>query len=114
MNLTKAVMFVVGACLTSTMGMGDVQTSCIDKPGIVYKIAKREGWYVKGSLPRRLKNPGSLVYAHQRGASKHRSGFAKFNTDLAGWEALEHDVSYKKRHGKNFQLAWNYLKPFYW
>lgn len=47
-------------------------------------IARAEGWYVEGSLPRRLNNPGSL---------KDRAGkLIAFATPEEGWSALKRQV----------------------
>lgn len=101
---------VIFAVLTSlAMGQIDVHTACLDRPGVIYKIARKEGWYKEGTLPRRLNNPGALVCAHQRGSTCHRSGFARFSTALEGWNALDRDVASKIKHHIKLHKAWEYL-----
>jgi len=100
-------LLVMGVSLS--LGSKDVPTSCLDRPGVVYKISRQEGWYKNGSLPRRLNNPGSLVFAHQHHATRHHSGFAQFDTALAGWNELDRDVTYKLRHHIKLHKGWKYL-----
>lgn len=93
----------------STLGVMDQHDRCLDRPGVVYKIARKEGWYKRGTLPQRLNNPGSLVFAHQRGATRHKSGFAQFGSSVLGWNALQRDVENKLQRKKSLRLAWAYL-----
>ena len=76
---------------------------------IVYYIAKKEGYSKNGSLPYRLHNPGSLIFAHQHHATRHHSGFAQFDTALAGWNELDRDVTYKLKHHIKLHKGWKYL-----
>jgi hypothetical protein len=62
-------------------------------------LARAEGWGQADSLVRRLHNPGGLVYAGQRDASKGPGGYARFKTDLDGWHALERDLERKIARG---------------
>ena len=100
-------LLVMGISLS--LGSKDVHTSCIDKRSIVYHIARSEGFYKRGSLPNRLHNPGSLVYARQHGAVHHRSGFAQFATNQEGFEALDRYVSSKLRRHIKLHKGWKYL-----
>lgn len=54
--------------------------------------ARFEGYYIEGTLAQRLNNPGVLVYAGQRNASKHESGFCQFIYEGDGWEALRNQL----------------------
>lgn len=51
---------------------------------IAQAIARAEGWYVPGSLPRRLNNPGSLKL--------DGDNLTRFGTVQQGWNALYHQV----------------------
>jgi hypothetical protein len=59
-------------------------------------IAKAEGYYVKGSLSARNKNPGNIKSVHgykfdgQIGVDKH--GHVIFRNDNKGWAALQNQV----------------------
>lgn len=92
-----------------SLGTCDVPKTCYDHPAITYKIAHREGYYLNGSLPNRLHNPGAIVFACQRNATRGSKGFAKFATVEAGWEALDRDVTLKVRRGINLKKGWKYL-----
>lgn len=72
-------------------------------------IAVKEGFYKPNSLPARLHNPGSLVYARQRLAVAGDRGFAQFPNDREGWAALERDLSKKIIRGTPLHVAWEYL-----
>lgn len=72
-------------------------------------IAVKEGFYKPNSLPARLHNPGSLVYARQRAATPGERGFARFPTDRDGWAALERDLDKKITRGTPLRIAWAYL-----
>jgi hypothetical protein len=58
-------------------------------------IARAEGFYVKGSIPNRLHNPGDIrshlqhAYPGQIGLSH---GYVIFRNDHAGWAALERQI----------------------
>lgn len=51
-------------------------------------VAKKEGYYNKGTLAHRLNNPGNLRFAGQPGAVADPSGFARFPSKEAGFNAL--------------------------
>jgi hypothetical protein len=59
-------------------------------------IARAEGFYVKGSIPNRLHNPGDIrshslhAYPGQIGLSH---GYVVFRNNRAGWSALEHQIT---------------------
>jgi len=59
-------------------------------------IARAEGFYVKGSIPNRLCNPGDIrshsshAYPGQIGL---RHGYVVFKNNRAGWAALEHQIT---------------------
>jgi hypothetical protein len=59
-------------------------------------IARTEGFYVKGTIPNRLHNPGDIraksktAYAGQVGLSKR--GYVIFKNDAWGWSALEKQI----------------------
>lgn len=62
-------------------------------------LAVVEGWNIPGSVVRRLHNPGALVFSGQPGAIRSDLGYAKFETDEAGWQAFRRDLSVKKQRG---------------
>ncbi len=75
-------------------------------------IAKLEGWGKPGTRPRRLHNPGALVFAHQRGARRGEGGFAAFLNDELGWRALDVDNRIKKQRGlSNLDVAYARCGP---
>lgn len=80
-------------------------------PAIVRAIGVREGFFKKRTAPRRLKNPGSLVYAGQPRARKteRRDRMAAFEREEDGWEALERDVRSKLERGSCLTRGWTYL-----
>lgn len=59
-------------------------------------IARAEGFYVRGSIPNRLRNPGDIRalkgqhYPGQVGLTKN--GYVIFRTDRDGWAALFHQI----------------------
>lgn len=85
-------------------------TTCQLPWGLPQLVAKREGFGVPNSLPTRHNNPGSLVYAGQRGAVRGDRGFARFATAREGWEALERDLRKKLAEGRSLKRAWAYLE----
>lgn len=54
--------------------------------------ARFEGFYIPGTIPEKLNNPGCLVYVGQAGAVKHTSGFCQFTTKQQGWDALKRQL----------------------
>ena len=58
-------------------------------------IGRTEGFYLKGSIPNRLHNPGDLMtdarhqYPGQTGVYHH---YAVFKNDASGWAALENQI----------------------
>lgn len=83
---------------------------CHVRAAIVERIARAEGFHVPGTLPARLHNPGALRYRGQPGARLGRLLFANFESDAAGWAALERDVSSKLRRHIPLHIAWAYIK----
>lgn len=82
------------------------------------EIARQEGFYVKGSLPARLHNPGALVFAGQKEAIRDCGTpdlicgqYAYFPTDEAGWAALHKDIAAKWKYQEDMlrehQDWWN-------
>lgn len=96
--------------ISSNSTPGLCPTKVVRPKAICNHIARMEGFYVKGSLPQRLNNPASLVFAHQRGASRDHSGFARFATVELGWSALERDVKLKLVRKIPLHRGWEYLK----
>lgn len=84
--------------------------TCEQRAWIVEYIAKREGYYVSGSLPMRYNNPGSLRYVGQSNASRGKFDFAIFDSPLEGWQSLERDLSFKRQRNARLQKSWKYLK----
>lgn len=66
---------------------------------LVGKLAKREGAFVAGQIPNRLKNPCALSFAHQQGAVDGERHFAEFKTMADGWAACQRDVDLKRSRG---------------
>ncbi len=58
-------------------------------------IARTEGFYLKGTIPNRLHNPGdirtTLAHAYP-GQTRVYKGYAVFRNDAAGWAALENQI----------------------
>jgi hypothetical protein len=83
------------AAMTST-----VPAECADVCGqyrqFSWAIAKQEGYYIKGSIPNRDRNPGDIKFVAgykfpgQRGIDRH--GHVIFKNDYWGWAALENQV----------------------
>lgn len=82
---------------------------CPVRPAIVERIARQEGFHVRGTLPARLHNPGALRWHGQPGARLGPRSFAHFETDAHGWAALERDITAKRRRGIPLHIAWAYL-----
>ena len=74
-------------------------------------IAKKEGYYLKGTLARRNNNPGNLVYAGQSHAV--RSGrWAKFDTVEHGFQALGAQIKLDAKRGMTLeQFIYKYAPP---
>lgn len=84
----------------STEGIKDFSgIVCFD--GTVQKMEDVHG----PNLPQQLHNPGALSFAGQPGATRDKSGYAQFQTDEAGWQALHRDIAAKWREAE--KGAWN-------
>lgn len=76
-------------------------------------IAKEEGFYIKGTVPNRLNNPGDLIYVAQPDAKAHpitgRDGkvrlFAEFPDPETGWSALKSQLQRNLRKHPKLTLA---------
>lgn len=63
-------------------------------------IARMEGFYLNGTVPNRLNNPGDLVFVGQHGAKPHpitgKDGkvrtYCEFATTEDGWAALHRQI----------------------
>jgi len=80
------VRLLVVIVILAASALGQTQT-------LAAAIAKAEGFYQVGSLPRRLHNPGDLkgcCYFRQVGNAK--GGWAKFRNDADGWAALNRQL----------------------
>ncbi len=77
---------------------------------LALRIAQAEGFYLQGSLPARLHNPGALVFARQHDAVRGALGFARFPSDSSGWLALERDLQRKRAAHIPLQRGWEYLQ----
>ena len=66
---------------------------------IAAAIARMEGYYVSQSISQRNRNPGNL---RSWGTLPTVGGYAKFDTDAAGWAALKRQVS--RNIGRNLTL----------
>lgn len=62
-------------------------------------IAQIEGWLVPNSLAQRNNNPGNLRFVGQSGAILGESGFAKFSSPDAGFEALQNQIKLDASRG---------------
>jgi hypothetical protein len=80
---------------TARMKTAPVVTVSSPTQTLAKAIARAEGFYVKGSIPNRLHNPGDIrsrllhAYPGQIGL-KH--GYVVFRNDRAGWAALERQI----------------------
>lgn len=66
-----------------------------DIASVAHSIAVQEGWYTKGSLVRRLNNPGALIFTGLKGSKRGSGGYASFQTQERGWQALLSTLAYK-------------------
>jgi hypothetical protein len=63
---------------------------------LAHAIAKAEGYFQKGTIPQRYRNPGDLKairgyeYTGQSGVGK--GGHVIFRSEAAGWAALNHQI----------------------
>lgn len=96
--------------LTPVLALAGWNHPCEQRAPLVTFIARREGWWHDGSLVRRTHNPGALRYAAQPGASPGPRGFAMFDSDLEGWEALERLIAHYRDAGHRWRRAWPYLR----
>lgn len=87
-----------------------VVDNCADRAILEHEIARAEGFYRAGTLPRRQHNPGSLVFSGQPGATPGAEGYARFKTDAEGWAALSRDLAAKFRDRRPLHSAWRYLR----
>lgn len=59
-------------------------------------IARAEGYYTKGTIPNRCKNPGDIRivegYRFPGQVGLCRGGHIRFRTDADGWAALRHQI----------------------
>lgn len=99
--------WLLGCALPLSAPAGGV---CQELPWLARVIARQEGWGRAGTLVRRLRNPGALWWARQAGAVHHTSGYARFATDAAGWDALANDLERKRMRHQRLSRAWPYLK----
>lgn len=74
-------------------------------------IAKFEGYFHPDTLPQRMKNPGDLKFAGQMGAEMGESGFARFKTDMQGWEALWNQIALYIRRGDTITSMMEHYAP---
>lgn len=88
----------------------DMRDSCMDRPGILYRIARMEGSHAKTGIAVTQNNPGNLIFVHQRGATKGKKGFARWKTWQEGLQALDEDLQKKKYRKSAMQRAWTWLK----
>ena len=103
---------LASALLIAAMPAADATVVGIDAvPAVARAIAVREGYFKPGAAPRRLRNPGSLVYAGQPGARRtgRRDRVAAFGREGDGWRALEGDIRAKLRRGACLSRGWAYL-----
>jgi hypothetical protein len=59
-------------------------------------IARTEGFYVKGTIPNRLHNPGDIKSRHRDaypGQTGLYHGYVVFKNDKAGWRVLENQIT---------------------
>jgi hypothetical protein len=63
---------------------------------LAHAIARTEGFYIKGTIPNRLHNPGditsSLPHAYE-GQTRTYRGYAVFKSDTYGWAALKGQIA---------------------
>lgn len=72
----------VGAVLLVSRSVRSIEESAITR--LAEAIARAEGYYVAGSLPRRMNNPGSLTDITGK--------LRQYETPEQGWEALRDQV----------------------
>ena len=108
--MKKTIFLLLTGWVTLHPGLLPPESCKVDRVGTLARyIAKREGFFVRGTLPWRMNNPGSLVYVGQLHAQRGDRGFARFNTPQDGWMALEKDLRRKLLRGVRLNRAWEYL-----
>ena len=79
--------------VTANTKLGELESRV---PDLAQAIANHEGFTSGASrLAVENNNPGNLRFIGQQGATRGRSGFAKFASVEAGWNALENDIRAK-------------------
>lgn len=87
---TAVVLFVVGTLLVGGKVVVSNRELIIAK--IADAIAYAEGFYLQGSIPNRLHNPGDLtVDITGRGIGKDGM-YVLYSNDADGWDALRHQI----------------------
>lgn len=104
MVLKSASLMLLGAtALAPEIG------TCYSPPAILFKIARREGFFAGGKLTQ-MNNPGALKFRGQAGAKMGINGYAEFADPAQGWAALDRDVQAKRRRGIDLAVAWAWIK----
>lgn len=62
-------------------------------------LARIEGWGLRRSRVRALRNPCALTFAGQRHGHRGADGYAAFPTEEAGWLACQADLRAKYKGG---------------
>ena len=87
--MRKLLLTIAFALLFSLAGWAQVDAQKLDR--LCHAIAHAEGYFKKGTIPQRYRNPGDLKAGHtplpgQRKIGK--AGHIVFVNDAAGWAAL--------------------------
>jgi hypothetical protein len=94
MNAWKFLVVLIGIWLLA-VGLGHCETQQEQVHTFARAIARTEGFFVRGTIPNRLHNPGDIMtslphaYPGQVGIYKH---YAVFKSDAWGWAALERQI----------------------
>lgn len=89
-GLANMLFKLIGLLTTmiSLLQLKQSKKSVIDR--LANCIATREGFYLEGSLPNRLNNPGAMKWSPFM--TEQREGFAYFETPELGWKALKYQL----------------------
>ena len=89
MSMRKTLLTVAFALLFGSAGWAQVDAQKLDT--LAHAIAQAEGYFKKGTIPQRYRNPGDLKAGHTPLPGQHKIGKAGhivFVNDEAGWAAL--------------------------
>ncbi|MBC8436999.1 hypothetical protein H8D85_01600 [bacterium] len=84
---------------------GDTSLEDFDPVNLSKLMGRMEGYGVKGSRASRNFNPGNLKFMKQRNASLSDGGFAKFENEAQGYQALVNQINLDASPERNHTLS---------